>query len=147
MIIGFSILTALAPRIADNVAVCYFGLILTCIGIYPIQPSVNSWYVNNIAGSAKRAMAVGWFAGISNAGGIPSSYIYIESEAPTYPTGFGTSLAFAVLGMVCVLLIEYIYIRINRSRDQVPEVETRAKYSDRELADMGNHSPLFRYTL
>lgn len=92
-------------------------------------------------------MAVGWFAGISNAGGVPGSYIYIASEAPDYPTGFGTSLAFAVLGMLCVFLIEFLYIRTNRKRDEVSEEETRAKFSDRELADKGNHSPLFRYTL
>lgn len=36
--------------------------------------------------------------------------------------------------------------RINAKRDTMDENEIRAKYTEEELAEMGDDSPLFRYS-
>lgn len=76
-----------------------------------------------------------------------ASYIYVESEVPGYPTGFGTSIAFAAAGIVAVVGLNLVYARINKKRDEIDEHEIREKYSDDELAELDDRSPLFRYTL
>lgn len=78
---------------------------------------------------------------------MAGSYIFIEKEAPAYPTGYGTSIAFAGAGAVAAILLELALIRINKKRDRMTKEEVMAKYSEEELALMGDRSPLFRYTL
>lgn len=147
LIVAYSILTPLAPKIKDNVGACYFGIVLASIGLYPINPGSSSWISNNLAGPAKRALGIAYMTSLTNLGGIGASYIFIDSEAPAYPTGFGTSLAFAGLGIMASITLDVIYIRINKRRALISESEVREQYSDEDLAALGNHSPLFKYTL
>lgn len=61
----------------------------------------------------------------SNTGGIEGSYIFLDSEDPGYPTGFGIGLAFAALTLVCTAVLELSYWRINKARDAMDEEEIR----------------------
>lgn len=45
------------------------------------------------------------------------------------------------------LLIEFVLWTKNKKRAKLSEAEVREKYSEEELALMGDKSPLFRYTL
>lgn len=147
VIIAYSILAPLAPRIKQNVGPCYFAICLACLGLYPINPGGNTWTANNLAGPAKRAMGMAFMISIGNAGGIVGSYIYLGSEAPSYPTGYGCSIGFAGAGIITALGLEFAFIRINKKRARMSVEEIRAKYTDQELQDMGDRSPLFKYTL
>ncbi|RGP76559.1 mfs general substrate transporter [Fusarium longipes] len=146
LIIAYSILTPLAANIRSNVAPCFFAIILANIGCYPINPMSSSWLSNNTAGSAKRSLAIAYYVSLSNVGGIIASYIFIESEAPGYPTGFGLSLTFSVLGVVAALGLYFVYGKINKRRDRMTQQEISDKYTEEKLAELGNRSPLFRYT-
>lgn len=146
VITAFSILLPLGPKIKQNIGPAYFAICLSCMG-YPISPGVNSWTANNLAGAAKRAMGVALLIGIGNIGGIIGSYIYIDTQAPAYPAGYGGSLAFGAAGLIAALGLEFALIRINKKRAAMSEEEIRAKYSDEELERMGDRSPLYRYTL
>jgi MFS family permease len=146
LIIAYSILTPLAPDIKSNIAPCFFAIILANIGCYPINPMSSSWLSNNTAGSAKRSLAIAYYVSLSNVGGIIASYIFIESEAPGYPTGFGLSLTFSALGIVAALGLYFTYGRINNKRDLITQEEIAGMYTDEKLAELGNRSPLFRYT-
>lgn len=79
--------------------------------------------------------------------GITGSFIFIEKEAPKYPTGFGSSLAFAAAGIVACLLLEFLLWRSNKKNAELSEDEIRERYTDEELDRMGDKSPLFKYTL
>lgn len=79
--------------------------------------------------------------------GITGSFIFIEKEAPKYPTGFGSSLAFAAAGIVACLLLEFLLWRSNKKNAELSEDEVRERYTDEELDQMGDKSPLFKYTL
>lgn len=77
-----------------NTAACYFALCLACVGFYPIPPAVNAWLISNTAPQTKRAMAIGYFVGLGNIGGIFGSFIYRDSEAPRYPSVGVPNLSF-----------------------------------------------------
>lgn len=145
LVIAYAILTPLAPKIKSNIGPCFFAIILANIGCYPINPMSSSWLSNNTAGSAKRSLAIAYYISLSNVGGIIASYIFIESEKPGYPTGFGLSLTFSATGIIAALLLNFLYGRINKKRDLMDPDEIATKYTDEQLALLGNHSPLFRY--
>lgn len=148
LVIAYAILTALSAKSAHYIGPCYFAIVLANIGCYPINPGTSSWCSNNTAGSAKRSVGIAYLISLSSIGGIFASYIYIESEAPGYPTGFGTSLAFAGAGVLAVVGLELTYIVINKKREALClREDVREKYTIEELAAMGDKSPLFRYTL
>ncbi|KAF4421642.1 putative transporter [Colletotrichum fructicola] len=147
VLISFAILFSKAENIQENIPACYFAIFLASIGFYPINPGGNAWTVNNLAGPTKRAQGIAYMICLGSIGGIVGSFIYREDESPKYPTGFGSSFAFAGLGVVACFVLEFLFWNINRKRDKFTEEEVRAKYSDDELQMMGDRSPLFRYTL
>lgn len=115
--------------------------------MYPILPGVNAWNVANTPDPEKRSVNIGLLVCIGNVGGLIGSYIYIESESPRYPTGYGTSLAFAMAGIVAATMLELLLKRSNRKKEQMTETEVKAKYTDEQLYRMGDRSPLFKYAL
>lgn len=72
--------------------------------------------------------------------------MYIEKEKPKYPTGFGLSLALAGVGFFVAFFLEWSYKRGNAQKARVAD-EARVKYTEDELFDMGDKSPLFKYVL
>ena len=115
--------------------------------LYPIGPGVQAWNMNNLAGPAKRAMGIGWMTGVGNMGGITGSFIFMEKEAPKYPTGFGASLGFAAAGVLAALLLEFLLWSINKKNEKLTEADVHSQFSEEELDKMGDKSPLFKYTL
>jgi hypothetical protein len=145
VIIGFAILFPLAPKIQDHVGVCFFAVILVCIGLYPVVPGCSAWISNNLAGPAKRAIGLAWAFALCNVGSVGGSYIYIPNEAPSYPAGFGCSLGFAAAGIAAIVLLSVVYRRINQERDKMNVEWVQHEYTEERLAEMGDRSPLFRY--
>jgi sugar phosphate permease len=147
VVIAYSILFAKSADIKNNIGVCYFAVVLACIGLYPINPGGNAWTINNLAGPTKRAMGIAYMVSLGNIGGVVGSYIYKDNEAPTYPTGFGSSLAFAAAGAASCLILDVTYKMTNSRRDKLSLEEIKRKHSEEELVAMGDQSPLFRYSL
>lgn len=72
--------------------------------------------------------------------------IFIASEAPYYPTGFGIITGSVILGGVAPISAYWYFLsRENKRRDQMDVQQIKDSYSEEELAKMGEHSPLFRY--
>jgi MFS family permease len=145
--IGYSIIISFDGDLPGNVGASFFALILTCVGIYPIQPAGSSWASNNLAPSSRRAIGVAFNICIGNIGGVIGSYMYLESEKPKYYTGFGLSLAFGATGFIVSFLLEASYKWGNKRKARMSEEEIRNKYTDEQLRDMGDKSPLFKYVL
>ncbi|KAF3765596.1 MFS general substrate transporter [Cryphonectria parasitica EP155] len=146
ILIAHAILYNFGPTQAEHIPACYFALCLACMGIYPIPPTVNAWLISNTAPQTKRAMAIGYFVGLGNIGGIFGSFIYRQSEAPKYPSGYATAFSLASAGVILALVLEFTYKRLNERRAQLSEQEVRARYSEDQLEKMGDRSPLFRYS-
>lgn len=147
IVVSYAILFSFAATIKDHIPACYFAICLACFGFYPINPACNAWTANNLAGPVKRAMGLAYFIGLGNVGGIIGSFIFIDKEAPRYPTGFGSSLGFAVAGIVACLTLDFLLWQINKRDAQMSEAEVMERYTPAELAEMGDKSPLFKYTL
>lgn len=144
---GFAMLFAFAPDLEHRIAESYAAIFIRCLGFYPITPNVAAWMSNNLAGPAKRASGIGFMLTMANTAGIIGSFIYKEEEKPRYPTGYGTSLGLTVAGMVAALILEFGLWRSNTRNKKMTHGEIRAKWNDQELADMGDKSPTFKYTL
>jgi len=146
--IGYAVIMSFQGDLTgSHVGPGYFALVLSCMGIYPVQPAGSSWAANNLAPSSRRAIGVAFNICVGNIGGIIGSYMYLDREAPTYETGFGLSLAFGASGMLVAVLLELSYKWGNAKRAKLSESEIRDQYSDRDLMKMGDKSPLFKYTL
>jgi hypothetical protein len=102
---------------------------------------------NNLAGSWKRAIGMAIQISIGNLGGAIGSNIYLANQAPKYPLGYGLSLGVIVLAIVSAVILRVALARINKKRDEMDVDAIMEKYSEVELMDMGDASPLFRYTL
>jgi MFS family permease len=147
IVVAFAILFSKAAEIENNIALCYFGVCVACFGMYPILPGVNTWNVSNNPDPHKRAVAIGYLICMGNVGGVIGSFIYRADEKPRYPTGYGTSLAFAAAGIVACLVLEGFLWRSNKMNTDLTEEEIHQRYTATELQNMAERSPLFKYTL
>lgn len=146
--VGYSIIMSFrGDMTGSHTGPGYFALILTCIGIYPVQPAGSSWAANNLAPSGRRAIGVAFNICVGNIGGIIGSYMYLDKEAPRYETGFGLSLAFGATGMLVALALEASYKWGNSRKAKLSEDDINACYTEQELMKLGDKSPLFKYTL
>jgi hypothetical protein len=106
---------------------------------------------NNISPSSKRAVGMAFFISVGNMGAIMGSNIYLAQQAPSYPAGFGVSLAMLSLAISMAILLRFAYAAENRKRDalfaELGEEGVRARYTEEQLVDLGDKSPFFRYSL
>ncbi|KAF3390435.1 hypothetical protein F1880_009322 [Penicillium rolfsii] len=146
VLVAYSILFSLNGALEAKRGVAYFAVVLAVAGIYPIQSAAASWNANNIAPSSRRAIGIALMNCVGNVGGIIGSFMYIEKEKPKYPTGFGLSIALSGVGLFVAFFLEWSYKRGNTQKAKVAD-EARVRYTEDELFDMGDKSPLFKYVL
>ncbi|KAK5173938.1 uncharacterized protein LTR77_002619 [Saxophila tyrrhenica] len=123
----------------------YAFLFPVTAGCYPGVITVVSWAANNLAPSSKRAAGLGLSLTLANAGGIVGSNIFLAKEAPRYWTGYGLCMAFISIAIASALFLRFTLKRENHKRDQYSEEEIREKYTEEQLLEMGDASPLYRY--
>ncbi len=156
IILGFSIaIVGLVAELAiphpRMTGLSYFFLFLVAGGLFSPFMCIVSLIGNNLAPSTKRAVGMAVLISVGNLGGICGSNIFIQSQAPRYPVGYGVCLAFCVAGVVAAFVLRFAYARENARRDAIvasmPEEQLRAQYTDQQLLDLGDRSVYFRYTL
>jgi len=124
--------------------VVYAGVFIATCGIYPAFPGNVTWIANNLAGSYKRSAGMALQIGLGNLGGAMASNFYRSVDAPKYLLGHGLEIMFVVLGLGAVITLRISYGTINKKRERSGAAEG---YTDEQLADLGDKSPSFRYTL
>ena len=123
----------------------YFALYAITGGGYIAQPVTIVWLSNNVSGHYKRAVSSAMQIGLGNCGGIIASNIYLTSQAPKYPLGFGLSLAlvwlcgFSAIAMLLLLMGE------NKKRREGKR-DGRLGLPADELDNLGDDHPRFRFT-
>ncbi len=129
----------------------YFFLFLMAAGLYSPFIVLVCLIGNNLAPSSKRAVGMALLIAVGNFGGICGSNIFLASEAPRYPTGYGTGLGICCAAIVAAFVLRFAYARENRRRDAFmvgkTDDEVRAMYTEQQLLDLGDRSPFYRYTL
>lgn len=140
---GFIALLAIPhPRLPG---LTYAFLFAVPAGVYPPLVGILAWSGNNLAPTWKRAVGMALLISLGNLGGAIGSNIFIESQKPTYPLGFGFCLAICGAAIICVTILKLSWLRENKKRDAMDEAEITARYSTQELLEMGDKSPLYRY--
>ncbi|KAF4760140.1 hypothetical protein HAV15_006746 [Penicillium sp. str.  len=118
---------------AENNAVRYFGVFLAVAGSNANVPASMAYQANNIRGQWTRALSSATLVGFGGIGGIVSSLVFREQDAPIYRLGMWTTI-------VCNILILLI----------VGALTLWFRYSNKQ-ADDGKRiiegSPDFRYTI
>ncbi|KAJ9638747.1 hypothetical protein H2204_004223, partial [Knufia peltigerae] len=80
-------------------------------------------------------------------GGAVGSNIFLAKQAPHYWLGYGLALGMIAAAIISTFILRIAYGVLNKKRDQMNEEEIRAKYTEEELLDMGDKSPLYRYVI
>ncbi|KAJ6498892.1 MFS general substrate transporter [Mycena sanguinolenta] len=146
LLIGFSINISNAPSGAK-----YFGTFFCVAGSYASFPGVVAWLGNNEAGQYKRGIAMALHIGIGNFSGAIASNIYRTQDKPRFIIGHGCELMFVGIGLICVPIAVLTYTRINKRRDErargMLERGEKNLYTNKELREMGDRAPDFRYTI
>ncbi|EAU30176.1 conserved hypothetical protein [Aspergillus terreus NIH2624] len=146
VVVAYAVIVSLKGALEANRGVAYFAVVLAVVGIYPIQAAAASWNANNIAPASRRAIGIALMNCVGNTGGILGSFMYLEKESPKYYTGFGISLALGGTGFFMALLLEWTYKVANAKKAELVD-EARTRYTEEELFDMGDRSPLFKHVL
>jgi MFS family permease len=89
---------------------------------------------------------------LGNMGGLVGSNIYLAREKPHYRLGYGISIGLMSLGTLAAVGMRLTLNSINKKRDRYAEENGGpdgiiAKHGEVTLNEMGDRSPLFRYTL
>ena len=145
--VGFAIILAVVNTLEDKTAGVVAGMCFVTCGVFPMAPISGSWVSNNFGTSSRRAVGLAFVMGIGSLGGLTGSFMYDEGDSPRFHLAFGLSLGFATMGLLLVAGLVFSYWGANRKRDQMVEADVRAKYTETQLVEMGDKSPLFRYML
>ncbi|KAF2122531.1 major facilitator superfamily domain-containing protein [Lophiotrema nucula] len=126
-----------------SVGVKYFALFLIVPGGYITQPITLVWMSNLVSGHYKRSVASAMQVGFGNIGGIVASNVFLTSEAPKYPTGYGVSLGMLwICGIACTAMY-FLVKRENKLREMG---ERDFRLEDEDADNLGDDHPHFRLT-
>ncbi|KAF2459345.1 major facilitator superfamily protein [Lineolata rhizophorae] len=125
-----------------SAGVKYFAVFLITSGGYITQPVTLAWMANCVSGHYKRAVATAFQIGLGNSGGIVASNVFLDSEAPRYPTGYGVSLGMMWICAVACTVLFFGVRRENKKRDR-GERDYRLEYED--VDNLGDDHPSYRF--
>jgi len=123
----------------------YAGSIIACMGVYPTIAVNLAWAGGNAGGDVKRGVVIAMVIGIGNLGGICSSFIYYDP--PLFHHGHGTMMGWLGLSIISSSILMWRYSVINREKEELCAREGIDDSRKDEFRDMGDESPLFRYTI
>jgi MFS family permease len=145
IVIGWAIELAQVPQ----ASVRYMGMFFAASGAFINMSTIVVWLCVNMGKGVNRTVAMGLLTGFGNCGALVSGNVFITSQSPRYPVGFGVGLAFGVLSGLAVS-VYYFFLRLeNRRRDRA---QSRAGkiYSREErekMQNLGVAHPDFRFQL
>ena len=131
---------------ANPVGARYFGLFSITTGVYILMPVLVVWNMNNLGTGYKRVIGSAFQIGGGNCAALVSSNVFISTEAPKYPTGFGVGFALNMLAGICCTVL-FLGLRAENRRRDRGERDERLALPPHELDNLGDDHPSFRYTL
>ncbi|KAL4914791.1 major facilitator superfamily domain-containing protein [Aspergillus aurantiobrunneus] len=142
-LVGYSILLGSAHV---SIQVQYFACFLITITGYTTLPLVLAWATNQLVGQYKRSIGVAMVVGGGNCGGIIASNVFLESESPSYTTGFSVCLSLLILTALLSVGFAVGLSLENRARDR-GERDYRLTGDLSEVDNLGDDHPSYRYAL
>ncbi|KAJ5551449.1 Major facilitator superfamily domain general substrate transporter [Penicillium sp. DV-2018c] len=103
---------------ATNSAVRYVGVFLTVAGANANIPACMAYQANNVRGQWTRAFSSATLVGFGGLGGIASSLVFREQDAPGYRPGMYAAIACNLLIIVIVCMMSLWFRVCNKQADQ-----------------------------
>lgn len=122
----------------------YIAIFFVLTGSAVTQPIALVWLNNNLGGHVKRSVGSALQIGFGNCAGIVASCIFITAESPTYPVGYGVSLALLWVSGLASTVFMFGLWRENRKRDK-GDRDDRLQLPREELENLGDDHPRYRY--
>ncbi|GAA5876599.1 hypothetical protein JCM16303_003595 [Sporobolomyces ruberrimus] len=112
-------------------SVRYVALFLAVVGIYSAAPALITWMPNNSAGHYRKSTSIAFGFIMTNCGGIASTWLFPQEEAPAYATASKTLIAMTVL-MGLFAGLNLIYLRYANAQKAT---RRRERNGDVDLKD------------
>lgn len=142
-IIGYGILLG-QRKLSLNVK--FMALFFGAAGTAMTAPNILVWVSNNMAGHYKRAFGSAIQLTIGNMSGFIGGNVFLASEAPTYPTAFGTTVGL-LMSSGLASTVFYLGLRAeNRKRDSGGR-DQRLQLPKDMVENLGDDHPEFRFTM
>ncbi|KAL9613528.1 MAG: hypothetical protein Q9167_001913 [Letrouitia subvulpina] len=141
-VVGYGVLIS-----KSSIGVHYFGCFLIALGLYVVVGLPLAWLPSNQPRYGKRTTATGLQLTVGNASGVMAPFLYPSTEKPRYVRGNGVSLS--LVGTACLIyaFISWILSQKNASRKAGKEDGKIANLTESEIAELGDDSPRFMYTI
>ncbi|GKT64068.1 major facilitator superfamily transporter [Colletotrichum tofieldiae] len=141
-VIGYGVLISPTSN-----GVHYFGCFLVAAGLYVVVGLPLAWLPNNSPRYGKRTTASGMQLTIGNCSGVMSSFIYQAIDRPRYIRGHAVTLSMVGMATCLYGFLWFWYWRENKQREAGHIQSKHADLSDDEMAELGDESPRYRYTI
>ncbi|KAK5174610.1 uncharacterized protein LTR77_001691 [Saxophila tyrrhenica] len=123
----------------------YAGVFIATAACYPTFVLIITWVLSNIAPTYKRASGTAVLVGLGNLSGAMAPNFYRPQDAPGYLLGHGLEIMMVSLGLICAIVLRFLYKRKNKQRAAL--VTNGIDLSHDEIADMGDKAPTYQYVL
>ncbi|KAM0793995.1 major facilitator superfamily domain-containing protein [Usnea florida] len=124
----------------------YMAVFFVATGCYMVQPNSIVWVANNLGGHYKRSIGLALMISFGNIGGIIASNTFVQTQAPRYFIGYGTSLAMLLFcGIMCTAFALGLVME-NKKRER-GDRNYRLALPESVLGNTGDDDPRFRFTL
>ncbi|KAL6709544.1 hypothetical protein ACN47E_001479 [Coniothyrium glycines] len=131
----------------SSAAVHYAGCFLVAMGLYVCVGLPLAWLPTNLPRYGKRTSATGLQLSIGNCAGIMSAFIYPTRERPRFIKGHAITMAMVAFAIVCYAVMWFHLGQINKRRESGEEEHLIAGMNDEDVAELGDDSPRFKYTI
>ncbi|KAL8837974.1 MAG: hypothetical protein Q9176_005322 [Flavoplaca citrina] len=141
-VIGYGILVSDA-----STGVHYLGCFLVAMGLYVTTGLPLAWLANNQPRYGKRTTATGLQITVGNISGIMAPFLYPDSQGPRFISGHAVTLAMVGMANVIFAFMSWYLSRQNDRRKRGEEDAKFANMAEDEIAELGDKSPRFLYTI
>lgn len=141
-IVGYAMLIS-----NSSSGVHYAGCFLVAMGLYVVVGLPLAWLPANNPRYGKRTTATGLQLTVGNCSGIMASFLYPSSEGPRYIRGHAVTLAMVCWACLVYGFMWFYFSRVNARRARGEEDAKISGMTDEEVAELGDSSPRFMYTI
>ncbi|KAK4233802.1 major facilitator superfamily domain-containing protein [Achaetomium macrosporum] len=125
----------------------YAGCFLVAMGLYVCVGLPLAWLPTNCPRYGKRTTATGLQLTIGNCSGIMASFLYPPGQGPRYIRGHAVTMAMVAWACLVFVVLWFSYARANATRLKGEEDHKVEGMSDDDIAELGDDSPRFVYTI
>lgn len=125
----------------------FAGCFLVAMGCYTAVGTPLAWLTSNNPRYGKRAFASGMQLTMGNSAGVAAPFLFQNAYAPTYYPGYAATIGLLCISSTLFIVLHLHWRRVNKKRAEGKEDWKMEGKTDEEVAEMGDRSPRFVFTL